>query len=67
VECAPSAGVDDPVEYNSEEEEGNTVENFVVNILVQLKRCEANVCGDEKEEQENACWSPVSERSHRDG
>jgi hypothetical protein len=61
MECAPSAGVDNPVEYNSEEEEGNTVENFVVDVLAQLKRGEANVCGDEKEEQENACRSPVSE------
>lgn len=45
VEGAAAGGVDDPVKYQGEEEEGQEVEDFVVDEGVPLERAEAEVGG----------------------
>lgn len=45
MESAAASGVGDPVDCQSEEEEGNKVEGFVVHVWGELQRCEAQIGG----------------------
>lgn len=55
VEGSAAIGVDDPVEDGGEEEEGDKVEDLVVDVLAELDRCQAGVGGDE-EQQHKGAW-----------
>jgi hypothetical protein len=54
VQCASAVGVEDPVEDDCEEEEGEQMEDFVVYVGVELKGGEARITGEEAEQEENA-------------
>lgn len=55
MECPAAVGVDDPVEDNGEEEEGEGVEDLVVDVGPDLKRCEAGVACEEEQQEEDSC------------
>ncbi len=55
MQCAPPVGVKDPVEGEREDEEGDEVKNFVVDIGLKLERAEARVAGGEEEQEEDSC------------
>lgn len=54
VEGAAARGVEDPVEAEGQEEEGQEVEGFVVDVQRDLEGGEAEVGGCEEEEEEGS-------------
>lgn len=68
IECAAARGVEDPVEAEREEEEGEEVQGLVVDVQGQLEGGETEVGRCEEEEEEGACVaSVVSFQPCRDG
>lgn len=62
VRGAPAIRVDDPVEDHGQQEKGEEVQDLVVNVGVELQRREADVAGEEAEQEEDTCGRerPVS-------
>lgn len=55
MEGAAAVGVDDPVEDHGEEEEGEGVEDLVVDVGADLERGEAGVACEEEQQEEDSC------------
>lgn len=52
VESASPSGLEDPVETSCEDEECETMKDFVVDVTFSLERGESNICCRRDEEQE---------------
>lgn len=55
MEGPAAVGVDDPVEDYGEEEEGEGVEDFVVDVGSDLEGGEAGVACEEQQQEEDSC------------
>lgn len=55
MEGPAAVGVDDPVEDDGEEEEGEGVEDFVVDVGSDLEGSEAGVACEEEQQEEDSC------------
>lgn len=55
MEGPAAVGVDDPVEDDGEEEEGEGVEDLVVDVSADLKGGEAGVACEEEQQEEDSC------------
>lgn len=55
MEGPAAVGVDDPVEDDGEEEEGEGVENLVVDVGSDLEGGEAGVACEEEQQEEDSC------------
>jgi hypothetical protein len=55
VKGSSAVGVDDPVEDDGEEEEGEGVEDLVVNVGPDLEGGEAGVACEEEKQEEDSC------------
>lgn len=55
MEGPAAVGVDDPVEDDGEEEEGDGVEDFVVDVGSDLEGGQASVACEEEQQEEDSC------------
>lgn len=55
MEGPAAVGVDDPVEDDGEEEEGDGVEDFVVDVGSDLEGGQAGVACEEEQQEEDSC------------
>lgn len=55
MEGPAAVGVDDPVEDDGEEEEGEGVEDLVVDVGADLEGGEAGVACEEEQQEEDSC------------
>lgn len=53
VQRAPAVGVEDPVEDDGEQEEGQEVQDLVVDVEIEVETCEAGVACEEEEQEED--------------
>lgn len=59
VQRAPAVGVEDPVEGDREQEEGEQVQDLVVDVEGEVERRQASVACEEEEEEEHS-WGGIA-------
>lgn len=55
MESAAAVGVGDPVKDDGQDEEGEQVEDFVVDQDVDLEACQASIACEEQKQEEYSC------------